>query len=119
MLGRMKQQAEDVCWQLRSAHAAVLEQLIISRAAQLLEGAVDLRGGISHEIGESGRRISGLCLRSKYLLLRVTQPFTAGVGEQPIERGTKMFHVKADRRRTARAHPYVCLLYTSPSPRDS
>ena len=105
MLCRMKQQAEHIGRQLRSSHPTMLEKLIVRGVAKLIERAIDLRRGRLDEIGQSGRRIAGIPFSSKYFLLRVTQPFTARVREQAIQRSTEMFDVETNRSRATGPEP--------------
>ena len=54
MLRRVEQQAENIRWQLSATDAAILEQLIGRHLSELIEGAIDPRARLVHEIVKRG-----------------------------------------------------------------
>lgn len=107
VFGRMKQQPEHIRRQLGSTDATELEKLLSRGPAELIEGAIDLRGRDADKFSHRGWWRARIAFGTRSCLLFVGQRLSPRVGQETIEGAAKMTDMKADRCGAARSKPDV------------
>src|SRR5262245_45612641 len=106
VFGGMKEQAENVCWQLRAPDRPWSGQLIGAGGAHLLERGVEHPNRLVYEVLEWrwGSRFLSLGLEKTELLIGEGGP--SRVGQEAIRRAADVPDVKRNRRRATRSLPH-------------